>query len=128
MPKNVDISNLLGDDHPTEKPRTRGRNTKKPPEKPATGKTPQARSTTSTRSKSSTPSKRHERRLSLPLTDDQDRTLKLARVEDDIDTTTRIRAMIEIWADDPKLRKRVDKLAAQRSAELVRNRPRKAES
>ena len=67
----------------------------------------------------------HPKRPSLTLTEEQDRALKLARVDDDVDTTTRIRAMIELWQKDVTIRKKVDKLAKQRSTELVRHRPRK---
>ncbi|WP_275128079.1 hypothetical protein [Streptomyces monomycini] len=37
--------------------------------------------------------------------------LKLAGVEDGIDTTARIRAMIALYEEDERLRRRVDKMA-----------------
>lgn len=66
-----------------------------------------------------------EKRISLPLWQPLWRELQLARVDDGVDTTVRIRAMIELWAHDPRLRGRIDKLAKQRAGGLHRGRPRK---
>lgn len=41
------------------------------------------------------------------------RDLDLARLDDGIEVTTRLRAMITLWQDDPKLRARIDKLARE---------------
>jgi len=50
-------------------------------------------------------------RVSLILHPDDDRLLKLARIEDKADANTRIRAMIAIYRTDPRIRARVNKLA-----------------
>lgn len=52
-----------------------------------------------------------EKRLNLILTGEQRRWLALARVDDDIDANSRIRAMIQLWHADKELRERVDQLA-----------------
>lgn len=62
------------------------------------------------------------RRIHLPLTEDMYRTLKRSGAEDDIDTTVRIRSMVELYQADPKVRARVDKLARRRNEDLIRNR------
>ncbi|MFE9484627.1 hypothetical protein ACFYNM_39365 [Streptomyces spororaveus] len=50
-------------------------------------------------------------RINLTTTEAQKKMLKLAAVEDGIDTTARIRAMIAAYEEDERLRKRIDKLA-----------------
>ncbi|WP_438297701.1 hypothetical protein [Streptomyces sp. HUAS TT7] len=50
-------------------------------------------------------------RINLTTTEAQKKMLKLAAVEDGIDTTARIRAMIALYEEDERLRKRIDKLA-----------------
>jgi hypothetical protein len=50
-------------------------------------------------------------RLSLTLSQEMKRALDLAKVEDGIEGTARIRAMITLWQDDERLRNRIDKLA-----------------
>ena len=50
-------------------------------------------------------------RMSLTLSKSMKRALDLARVEDGIDGTARIRAMIALWETDERLRRRVDKEA-----------------
>lgn len=65
-----------------------------------------------------------EKRITLPLWHSLWRALRLANVDDGIDTTVRIRSMIELWEHDPRLRARVDKLARDRAASLSRGRPR----
>jgi hypothetical protein len=47
----------------------------------------------------------------MTASEDMARALELARVDDGIEVTARLRAMITLWQDDPKLRARVDKLA-----------------
>lgn len=42
---------------------------------------------------------------------DQDRALKTARLEDGIQATARLRAMVALWMEDERIRARVDKLA-----------------
>lgn len=50
-------------------------------------------------------------RLSITTTAAQITALRAARVADGIEVTARIRAMIALWQDDPKLRARVDRAA-----------------
>jgi glucose/arabinose dehydrogenase len=50
-------------------------------------------------------------RISLTLSREMKRALDLARAEDGLELTARIRAMITLWQDDDRLRARVDKLA-----------------
>jgi hypothetical protein len=50
-------------------------------------------------------------RLSLTLSQEMKRALDLAKVEDGIEGTARIRAMITLWQDDERLRHRIDRLA-----------------
>jgi hypothetical protein len=50
-------------------------------------------------------------RISMTASEDMARALELARVDDGIEVTARLRAMITLWQDDPKLRARIDKLA-----------------
>jgi hypothetical protein len=49
----------------------------------------------------------------IPLNADEEmrRALEEARLEDRIDTTARIRAMIQLWQEDDRLRARVNKRA-----------------
>lgn len=51
-------------------------------------------------------------RLSITTTAAQIKALRAARLDDGIEVTARIRAMIALWQDDPKLRARVDRAAA----------------
>jgi hypothetical protein len=62
-------------------------------------------------------------RITLPMWTELHRALALARIEDRVDTTVRIRAMIELWHHDARLRARVDRLAKNRSSSLHRGRP-----
>jgi hypothetical protein len=48
-------------------------------------------------------------RLNLPLTDEMMRALKQARLDDGLEATARIRAMITIWQEDERFRNRVNK-------------------
>jgi hypothetical protein len=50
-------------------------------------------------------------RISLTTTPEMKRALDIARAEDGTEATARIRAMISLWQDDPRLRARIDKLA-----------------
>lgn len=50
-------------------------------------------------------------RISMTASTDMKRDLELARLDDGIEVTARLRAMITLWQEDPKLRARVDKLA-----------------
>jgi hypothetical protein len=52
-----------------------------------------------------------EKRFTLPLTPEQWGALTDARRADGVEGTWRIRAMIALWQEDPKIRARVDKLA-----------------
>lgn len=67
-----------------------------------------------------------EKRISLPLWQHLWRALSLARLDDGVDTTVRIRSMIELWEHDPRVRAKVDKLALQRASTMHRGRPRKS--
>ncbi|MFF9908768.1 hypothetical protein ACF1HU_35810 [Streptomyces olivaceus] len=50
-------------------------------------------------------------RITFTTTEQQRRSLEQAKVEDRIDKTARLRAMVALWEQDERLRKRVDKLA-----------------
>ncbi|HET6751582.1 MAG TPA: hypothetical protein VFL71_20240 [Actinomycetes bacterium] len=50
-------------------------------------------------------------RLHLTTTREQARALAQARVDDGIEVTARVRAMIALWQQDERLRRRIDKLA-----------------
>ena len=50
-------------------------------------------------------------RISLTTTPEMKRDLDMARVEDGVEATARIRAMIALWQEDTRLRARIDKLA-----------------
>jgi hypothetical protein len=50
-------------------------------------------------------------RISMTTSRQMKRDLEIARVDDGIEVTARLRAMIALWQEDPKLRARVDKLA-----------------
>jgi hypothetical protein len=61
-------------------------------------------------------------RVAVPMPKDMRNDLALARIEDGVEATVRIRAMVELWQKDRRLRQRVDKLAKVRSAELISHR------
>jgi glucose/arabinose dehydrogenase len=50
-------------------------------------------------------------RISMTASQEMKRDLELARLDDGIEVTARLRAMIALWQEDPKLRAKVDKLA-----------------
>jgi hypothetical protein len=50
-------------------------------------------------------------RMSLTLTTAMKKALERARVEDGIEGTARIRAMIALWQSDERLRQRIDREA-----------------
>jgi len=50
-------------------------------------------------------------RMSMTLSRQMKRDLDLARADDGIEGTARVRAMIRLWQQDERLRRRVDKLA-----------------
>lgn len=50
-------------------------------------------------------------RISMTASPEMKRALDLARLDDGIEVTARIRAMITLWQEDRRLRDRVDKLA-----------------
>ena len=50
-------------------------------------------------------------RISMTASTDMKRDLELARLDDGIEVTARLRAMITLWQEDPKLRARIDKRA-----------------
>lgn len=53
----------------------------------------------------------YSERLSITTTAAQIQALRAARLADGIQATARLRAMIALWQDDPKIQARVDKLA-----------------
>lgn len=55
----------------------------------------------------------YSQRINLTVTPDQNRALGQAGLDDGIDKTFRIRAMIALWQEDERLRKRIDKRAQQ---------------
>lgn len=55
----------------------------------------------------------YPKRLSMTLTPDQMSRLKQARVNDDVQSTYRIRAMIDLYFGNPEFRMRVDTIAYQ---------------
>jgi hypothetical protein len=50
-------------------------------------------------------------RLSITTTPAQVQALRAARLADGIQATARLRAMIDLWERDPKIRERIDKIA-----------------
>jgi hypothetical protein len=50
-------------------------------------------------------------RMSLTLSKEMKKSLEMARVDDGIEGTARIRAMIALWEHDERLRRRVDREA-----------------
>jgi hypothetical protein len=50
-------------------------------------------------------------RISMTASREMKRELEEARIEDGIEVTARLRAMITLWQSDPQLRARVDELA-----------------
>jgi hypothetical protein len=50
-------------------------------------------------------------RISMTASREMKRELEAARLDDGIEVTARLRAMITLWQDDPQLRARVDELA-----------------
>jgi hypothetical protein len=50
-------------------------------------------------------------RISLTTSKEMKRAFDQARIEDGIEATARIRALMQLWIDDPRLRARANKLA-----------------
>jgi hypothetical protein len=50
-------------------------------------------------------------RISMTASREMKRDLDAARLDDGIEVTARLRAMITLWQEDPQLRARVDELA-----------------
>src|SRR5271165_5537265 len=50
-------------------------------------------------------------RMSLTLSKEMKRALDVARADDGLEGTARIRAMITLWQEDERLRRRIDRLA-----------------
>jgi hypothetical protein len=50
-------------------------------------------------------------RISMTASPEMKRDLEVARLADGIEVTARLRALITLWQEDPKLRARVGKLA-----------------
>lgn len=57
-------------------------------------------------------------RISMKVTPDMKRDLELARIDDGVEVTVRLRAMITLWQEDPKLRARIDKQARADAEDL----------
>ena len=55
----------------------------------------------------------YSERINLTTTPEQNRALAQARVDDGIDKTARLLAMIALWQQDERIRKRIDKLARE---------------
>ncbi len=84
------------------------------PDKPATGKPAARKATPAPRAPMPAEQPKpaaYSSRINLTTTPEQNRALDLARVEDGIDKTARLRAMIALWQQDERLRRRIDKLA-----------------
>lgn len=86
---------------PREEPARKAPERKAPARKPAAMPPEQPRAVT------------YSERINLTTTPEQNRALNLARVEDGIDKTARLRAMIALWQQDERIRKRIDKLARE---------------
>lgn len=86
---------------PREAPARKAPERKAPARKPAAMPPEQPRAVT------------YSERINLTTTPEQNRALNLARVEDGIDKTARLRAMIALWQQDERIRKRIDKLARE---------------
>jgi hypothetical protein len=54
---------------------------------------------------------KYSARLNATMTEKMRKELKMAGVEDGIDDTVRIRAMITVWSEHPNYRRMVDKVA-----------------
>lgn len=50
-------------------------------------------------------------RISMTASREMKRDLEAARLDDGLEVTARLRAMIKLWQSDPELRARVDELA-----------------
>ena len=59
------------------------------------------------------PAAAYSQRINLTVTPEQNRALGQAALDDGVDKTYRLRAMISLWQEDERLRKRVDKRAQQ---------------
>jgi glucose/arabinose dehydrogenase len=53
------------------------------------------------------------KRIPFMTDTEQHRALATARLEDGIEATTRLRAMVKLWMENEQFRKRVDRLAAE---------------
>jgi len=54
---------------------------------------------------------RYPHRLTLTVSTEQKQALAMARATDGVDSTSRLRALLQLWLDDERLRARADKLA-----------------
>lgn len=57
----------------------------------------------------------YPKRMTLPLTVEDHRALRVAHLDDGVEATARLRAMLALWQQDERLRARIDKLARQMS-------------
>lgn len=55
----------------------------------------------------------YPKRMTLPLTVEDHRALRVAHLDDGVEATARLRAMLALWQQDERLRARIDKLARQ---------------
>jgi hypothetical protein len=53
----------------------------------------------------------YPRRVTLPLTDDDYKALKRAHLDDDVNTVTRLRAMVDLWQTNSRVREQIDRHA-----------------
>jgi hypothetical protein len=81
-----------------------------PAREPATPREPAARRGSRRRVQEPEPA-RWDARMSLTLSKEMKRDLDVARADDGVEGTARIRAMITLWQEDERLRRRIDKLA-----------------
>jgi hypothetical protein len=58
------------------------------------------------------PQATYDKRIPFMTDAEQHKALVLARAEDGIEATTRLRAMVKLWMTDKRFRKNVDELAA----------------
>lgn len=58
------------------------------------------------------PQATYDKRIPFMTDAEQHKALAMARLEDGIEATTRLRAMVKLWMESEQFRKRVDKLAA----------------
>jgi hypothetical protein len=84
---------------------------------PTAAEAPKRRRTTRPRKTEQAPAQQkpqatYDKRIPFMTDDEQHKALAAARLEDGIEATTRLRAMVKLWMTDKRFRKSVDELAA----------------